>query len=66
MQDQYKALGEQVQAVQAEHMRAQLATFKRSLEQFALRHRCGSDPERLLAYSGLFSPSLPSWKNLLC
>lgn len=41
-QDQYKALGEQVQAVQAEQMQVQLATFKGSLEEFAINHRCAS------------------------
>ena len=40
-QDQYRVLGEQVQAVQAEQMRNQLASFKRSLEEFAISHRCG-------------------------
>jgi len=38
-QDQYKALGEHVHAVQAEVMAEQLATFKRSLEEFAIKHR---------------------------
>ena len=39
VQDQYKALGEHVHAVQAEVMAEQLATFKRSLEEFAIKHR---------------------------
>ncbi len=38
-QDQYKALGEHVHAVQSEVMAEQLATFKRSLEEFAIKHR---------------------------
>ena len=40
-QDQYKALGEHVHAVQANVMAEQLATFKRSLEEFAIKHRSG-------------------------
>jgi len=39
LQDQYKSLGEHVQAVKVEHMKSQLATFKSSLEQFAIKHR---------------------------
>ncbi|GAB4814159.1 hypothetical protein N2152v2_001205 [Parachlorella kessleri] len=37
--DQYKALGEQVQQTKLELMKAQLATFKSSLEEFALKYR---------------------------
>jgi EAP30/Vps36 family len=38
-QDQYKSLGEHVQAVKLEHMKSQLALLKSSLEQFAIKHR---------------------------
>lgn len=37
--DHYKSLGQHVQTVKLEHMRSQLAQFKASLEQFAIRHR---------------------------
>lgn len=37
--DQYKSLGEHVQAVKLEHMKSQLALLKSSLEQFAIKHR---------------------------
>eukprot|EP00887_Chlorella_sp_A99_P002409 scaffold10.g2409.t1 len=37
--DQFKALGEQVAQTKLELMRAQMATFKTSLEEFALRYR---------------------------
>jgi hypothetical protein len=39
IQDQYKSLGEHVQAVKLEHMKSQLALLKSSLEQFAIKHR---------------------------
>lgn len=35
----YKAVGEQVQTTRNEAMKAQLATFKKSLEEFAMNHR---------------------------
>lgn len=35
----YRAVGEQVQETKAAHMKAQLATFKKSLEEFAMNHR---------------------------
>ena len=40
LQGHYKSLGEHVQAVKLEHMKSQLAHFKSSLEQFAIKHRC--------------------------
>ncbi|KAK9842946.1 hypothetical protein WJX74_004716 [Apatococcus lobatus] len=43
----YKNLGDHVQQVKLEHMRSQLEIFRKSLEEFALKHRDGvrQDPE---------------------
>ena len=41
--DVYKALGKNVQETRLEHMRAQMASFKEHLENFALKHRCCYD-----------------------
>lgn len=35
-------LGEHVQQTKLEHMKAQMAIFKKSLEEFAIKHRCAS------------------------
>jgi ESCRT-II complex subunit VPS22 len=35
----YKSLGEQVQQTRLEHVKSQLATLKKSLEEFAVKHR---------------------------
>lgn len=40
MQDQYKVLGEHVQQTKLEHIKSQMAVFKKSLEEFAIKHRC--------------------------
>ena len=40
MQDQYKELGKNVAETKLEQMRAQMASFKEHLEEFALKHRC--------------------------
>ncbi len=37
--DVYKTLGKTVQDTRLEHMRAQMASFKEHLEEFALKHR---------------------------
>ncbi|KAK9808648.1 hypothetical protein WJX72_001228 [[Myrmecia] bisecta] len=37
--DHYKQLGEAVQQTKLEHMKAQMAVFKKSLEEFAIKHR---------------------------
>ncbi|KAL3144419.1 hypothetical protein ABBQ32_004167 [Trebouxia sp. C0010 RCD-2024] len=37
--DQYKVLGEHVQQTKLEHIKSQMAIFKRSLEDFAIKHR---------------------------
>lgn len=39
LQGQYRALGDQVQQTKLEHLKAQMAQFKSSLEEFALKHR---------------------------
>ncbi len=39
MQDQYKELGKNVAETKLEQMRAQMASFKEHLEDFALKHR---------------------------
>ena len=39
-QDQYKVLGEHVQQTKLEHMKSQMVIFKKSLEEFAIKHRC--------------------------
>ena len=39
MQSSYKALGNQVQQTKLETIKAQMAVFKRSLEEFAIKHR---------------------------
>lgn len=39
LQDQYKVLGEHVQQTKLEHIKSQLAIFKSSLEEFAIKHR---------------------------
>lgn len=35
----YKNLGDHVQQVKLEHMRSQMEIFRKSLEEFALKHR---------------------------
>lgn len=40
LQDQYKVLGEHVQQSKLEHIKSQMAVFKKSLEEFAIKHRC--------------------------
>ena len=40
--DVYKSLGRTVQETRLEHMRAQMASFKEHLEEFALKHRHAS------------------------
>ncbi|DBB05855.1 TPA: hypothetical protein ACH3X3_009864 [Trebouxia sp. C0006] len=37
--DQYKVLGEHVQQTKLEHMKSQMVIFKKSLEEFAIKHR---------------------------
>lgn len=37
--DQYKVLGEHVQQTKLEHMKSQMVVFKKSLEEFAIKHR---------------------------
>ena len=39
LQDNYKALGETVSQTKLEHMKAQMASFKEKLEEFAIKHR---------------------------
>ena len=38
-QEQYKKVGQDVAEVRTEHMKEQLATFRNSLEEFAMKYR---------------------------
>lgn len=64
LQDQYKSLGEHVQAVKVERMKSQLATFKSSLEQFAIKHRCATG-RRVKAKEGTLLGCMPYCKRQL-